>query len=231
MSFKRHIPNLITLLNLVCGVIGIACLLESKFLFAIYLVIAAGIFDVFDGLVARLLKVQSALGAQLDSLADLVSFGVLPALLYYAYLQTLTAALVTGVVLLLPCFSAWRLARFNLDEEQRSYFNGLPSPAAALALISIPLLSITTTGVSWLKNPSTVIIVLLVGFPLLVGLLMVSDVKLLNIKFHGYSWKANRHRYILIGLFFAGLILFGQLAFLPLLGFYIIYSIGIFAFK
>lgn len=231
MSFKRYIPNLITLLNLACGVTGIACLLDNAFLLAIYLVIAAGLFDVFDGLAARLLQVESGMGAQLDSLADLVSFGVLPALIYYTYLQTHSSALVTGAILLVPCFSAWRLARFNLDEGQPGYFNGLPSPAAALALIAIPLLWFTGTAPPWMNPPSMLMIIIQITFPLVIGLLMVSNVKLLTIKFHGLSWKANRHRYILVGSFFVGLIVFGPLAFLPLLGFYIIYSIGIFAFK
>ncbi len=139
MSFKRHIPNAITSLNLLCGVIGIIALFEPELhgiaFFPFYCMLAAVLFDFCDGLAARLLGAYSPVGKELDSLADVVSFGVLPALMMY-FNCTMFADGLAGyfvwIPLLIAVFSALRLAKFNLDERQHASFIGLPTPASAL---------------------------------------------------------------------------------------------------
>jgi CDP-diacylglycerol--serine O-phosphatidyltransferase len=138
---KKHIPNLLTLLNLACGTLAIVLSLEGQWQGAIYLMLAACLFDFLDGLAARLLKAYSETGKQLDSLADMVSFGVLPATFIYGIFggMTLPGNFPPGLerfmllsILLVPAFSAIRLARFNLEESKTDFFAGLPTPAHAL---------------------------------------------------------------------------------------------------
>ena len=129
MSLKKHIPNAITSLNLICGVIGIICVFDVRFggnmTPAFICMLAAMVFDFCDGLAARLLNAYSPAGKELDSLADVVSFGVLPALMMFK-------ASNCWIPLLLAVFSALRLAKFNIDERQHESFLGLPTPSAAL---------------------------------------------------------------------------------------------------
>lgn len=143
---KRHLPNLITLLNLACGTTALVLALEGQWRWAVYLILAASVLDFLDGFAARMLKAQSNMGKQLDSLADLVSFGVLPAVFIYVIFSTLFQNqpadsgsfygtfqwIVLISVLLVPVFSAIRLARFNTEEDQGRFFYGLPTPAHAL---------------------------------------------------------------------------------------------------
>lgn len=145
---KRSIPNIISLLNLSCGVLSLYfSSQEAGMVAAAWLILLAMVFDFLDGFAARLLKAYSAVGKELDSLSDLVSFGVAPALLL---MQSLKTELFTGdpilmqylaySLLLIPALSALRLARFNMDERQHSHFIGLPTPANALLLVSLFML-------------------------------------------------------------------------------------------
>jgi len=142
MGLRKHIPNAITSLNLLCGVIGIiCCCMFGRFELAFCCMLAAVVFDYCDGLVARLLGAYSEIGKELDSLADMVSFGVLPSLMMFCAMgsgdgSTLGVVL-SFVPLLLAVFSALRLAKFNLDERQHESFLGLPTPAAALICASL----------------------------------------------------------------------------------------------
>ena len=157
---KSFIPNLITLSNLASGILGICLALQAwppfldahidasnSLYYASLFILLGAFFDFFDGAAARLLKVSSEIGAQLDSLADLVSFGVCPAIILYQYqvslLETSNSSLnwiLLLLCLIMPCFTAYRLAKFNVDSEQSSVFKGLPSPAAALMIIAFPLM-------------------------------------------------------------------------------------------
>ncbi len=140
MSVKKHIPNAITSLNLLCGVIGIWFTLAlNDCTTGFYFMLLAVVFDYADGLVARLLGAYSEIGKELDSLSDMVSFGVLPALMMVCTYLTLPSHLnaLAWIPLLIAAFSAFRLARFNIDERQHSSFIGLPTPAAALLCASL----------------------------------------------------------------------------------------------
>lgn len=139
MNIKKHIPNAITLLNLVSGVFGIIYTVKGDFVTAFWMMLAAALFDTLDGIAARGLKAYSPLGKELDSLADMVSFGVLPGLMMFYKMKHLMIGpdILTYIPLfIIPC-AALRLAKFNLDERQSKGFLGLPTPAAALLMGSL----------------------------------------------------------------------------------------------
>ena len=186
------IPNLLTLANLLCGATGaVAALQWGDLTLAFVLMIAAAGFDFFDGLVARLLGQDGTLGVQLDSLADDISFGFLPAAVLFVLFGRMPGTWLpesAGVaVLLFAAFAALRLAKFNVDDSQHAEFFGLPSPAAALFCASLGLLS-ERCGLVLPREA-----VLLIA--LAVGVLMVSPVRMFALKFHGYGWKGNEVRY------------------------------------
>ncbi|MCB0439383.1 MAG: CDP-alcohol phosphatidyltransferase family protein, partial [Mangrovimonas sp.] len=159
---KKHIPNFITLLNLLCGCIAVLCAVSSDFFLAALFVFAGIFFDFMDGLTARLLNVKSALGLQLDSLADMITSGVVPGVVMFKlltmslggdktifveaswdqtnYWHGLQVPLLAFLGFLITLSSAYRLAKFNLDEDQQSYFKGLPTPANTILIISLPLI-------------------------------------------------------------------------------------------
>ena len=130
MSIKNHIPNFITCLNLAVGCLAIIAIFEGKLDNIIYYILVAGIFDFLDGFAARMLKVTSAIGKDLDSLADMVTFGVVPSLLMFAMLKNNSSIeWLPYLALLIAVLSGLRLAKFNNDERQSDTFYGLPTPA------------------------------------------------------------------------------------------------------
>src|SRR5690606_17843362 len=127
---KRHVPNFLTCCNLICGCVGIVFVLEDRGIPAAYFVWLAGLFDFFDGFAARMLKVTSPIGKELDSLADVISFGVLPSIVMYKMIGSASdSAIFPYLAFLIAIFSALRLAIFNVDETQRDVFRGLNTPA------------------------------------------------------------------------------------------------------
>ena len=132
MGLKKHIPNTITSMNLLCGIFGVILALDGRVDRAFLLMIAAAVCDFCDGFAARLLKAYSPVGKELDSLADVVSFGVLPALILHRLMAFQVRGWLTFLPLVLAVFSALRLAKFNVDERQHATFLGLPTPAAAM---------------------------------------------------------------------------------------------------
>ena len=153
MGLSRHIPNTITLLNLVSGVFGIIYAAKGDIGCAFVLMLAAALFDVLDGAAARGLKAYSATGKELDSLADLVSFGTLPALmLFYMMQENFIGPLWFTYIplLLVPC-AALRLAKFNIDETQAHGFRGLPVPAAAMFIGSVAAI-MDLYEIGWIHN-------------------------------------------------------------------------------
>lgn len=198
---KRQIPNLITLGNLFCGVESIFAALVQNDVTAAALWICGGIFlDFFDGMAARLLKVPSELGKQLDSLADVVTSGVAPAFIMFRLVEVPMKELIPlwGVILvmipflLMPLFSAYRLAKFNIDTRQSHSFLGLPVPANALIWVGIALAGLVA-------NSLTLAIVLAV-VAMITNILMVSEMPMFSLKFNfkDMSWKSNSTQYIFL---------------------------------
>lgn len=205
---KRHIPNSLTLLNILFGSLAIIMALQNSLLASSVLLLIAFHCDIFDGLSARILKAQSDLGKELDSLADVVSFGVAPAMLLYALVKDIkgvdalswdlpVSTLIPLLVpFILPLFAALRLAKFNIDPNQTHEFRGLPTPANALMVLGIPFIlsKQPDSFLSPLFSESLFYII----YPVVVSALMVTPVRLYSLKPEGFSWKKNIPRYLFI---------------------------------
>ena len=203
----RHIPNLLTCANLVCGCLGILSLSTTP-AYTAYYVWAACIFDFFDGFAARLLRVSSPIGKELDSLADVVSFGVLPSLFIFHLIEEVGPSYLSYVAILIAVCSALRLAIFNLDTTQTDSFRGLPTPANALFLTGLPFLTPLVPGL--LANPW-----ILVAIAVVFSLLLVSRIELFALKFKNFGWADNALRYVFLLLAAIMLAVF-QMAAVPL---------------
>jgi CDP-diacylglycerol---serine O-phosphatidyltransferase len=221
----RHIPNFLTCCNLICGCFGIVCLLENRNIPAAYFVWAAGVFDFFDGFAARLLKVSSPIGKELDSLADVVSFGVLPALVMYKLIgDHSTNEWLPYVAFMIAAFSALRLAIFNVDETQTDSFKGLNTPANSIFITSLPLLP-ASVGV-WLYQDW-----LLVAITIVFSFLMVSRIEIFALKFKNFGWADNKLRFTFLALSVL-LLVFLKISALPLIILlYVALSLGAKAFS
>jgi CDP-diacylglycerol--serine O-phosphatidyltransferase len=211
MALKKHLPNLITLLNLLSGCIAVLYAVFG-YLEAAALFVAIGIgFDFFDGFAARLLKVEGALGKQLDSLADMVTSGLVPGIVMMQMLlkasteNTLESLLVAATFqwlpfcgLLVTLASAYRLANFNIDTRQTSSFVGLPTPANTLLIVSLPLIckhSEFTFVVALLQNKYLLLVLTFVSVYLL-----NAEIPLFALKFKNFSWKDNAFKFLFLGL-------------------------------
>ncbi|PZX47493.1 CDP-diacylglycerol--serine O-phosphatidyltransferase [Algoriphagus chordae] len=213
MKIKSHIPNAITLLNLLSGVIGIIWVINGNIVSGAYFIILAAVFDFFDGFAARLLNVQGELGKQLDSLADLVSFGVLPGMILFQMAKVDSEIeWLPYLTLIVPLLSAMRLAKFNLDTRQTDKFIGLPTPANALFISTLPYFAIQWPWVgTWLTSPF-----FLVAIAWVFAILLVVELPLIALKFKSYALAANKFRYLLIVIGLGLILLFG-LAGIPIL--------------
>lgn len=188
----RHIPNLLTCCNLLCGCLGVVFVLEGRPVPAAYFVWIAGLFDFMDGFAARLLKVSSPIGKELDSLADMVSFGLLPSLVIYKMMVAAGApSYLPYVAFSIAAFSALRLAIFNLDERQSDSFRGLPTPANALLLTALPLLP----AIALLEDYRVLTLITLLS-----SYLLVSGIELFALKFKNFSWADNKIRFTFLAL-------------------------------
>jgi CDP-diacylglycerol--serine O-phosphatidyltransferase len=187
----RHIPNTLTSLNLLSGAIGIVAVFEGWAAPAAYFVWIACVFDFFDGFTARALKVSSPIGKELDSLADVISFGMLPAVIMYSMMKPVVDDYYSFLAFSIVVFSAIRLAVFNVDETQRESFRGLPTPANALLITALPLQSGWMADI--LSNSWVLVIIILVS-----SWLLVSPIELFALKFKNYSWKDNKTRYLFL---------------------------------
>ena len=197
------IPNYMTLANLGCGVLALLWIGDGNLQGASWLMLLAAGLDFLDGFTARLLKVASPLGAQLDSLADLVTFGVVPGFIIhammnnYGYCPAEGFCINTYVFILIPLFSAWRLANFNIDTRQREGFLGVPTPANGLLIASFPFIA----GSGFWLDAIITDFYFLKFFPLVAGFLLVSDLPLMAFKFKSFGLKENVFRYLfLIGM-------------------------------
>ena len=190
----RHLPNFLTCCNLLCGCLGIVFLLENRAVPAAYFVWIACVFDFFDGFVARMLKVASPIGKELDSLADVVSFGVLPAMVMYKMLDASSESeIIPYVGFMIAAFSALRLAIFNLDTRQSDSFIGLATPANSLFITGLPLLPASVGA--WLYQDW-----LLIAITFIFSLLLVSPLELFALKFKNYSWSDNKLRFTFLAV-------------------------------
>jgi CDP-diacylglycerol---serine O-phosphatidyltransferase len=207
---KRQLPNFLTCCNLLCGCLGIVFLLEDRNVPAAWFVWAACVFDFLDGFAARMLKVTSPIGKELDSLADVVSFGVLPSMVMYKMLAASSSSdVIPFIGFMIAMFSALRLAIFNVDETQRDSFKGLNTPANTLFITSLPLLQ-GTVG-AWLYLPTTLILITVVF-----SFLLVSRIEIFALKFKNFSWADNKIRFTFLAASVLLLIIF-QVAAIPLI--------------
>ncbi len=208
----RHIPNFLTCLNLTIGCVGIYYTLTNQSPEAFYFVVVAGFFDFLDGFSARILKVQSEIGKQLDSLSDLISFGLLPSFFMLQSIQDKSSSFY-WVAIIIAVFSALRLAKFNIDDSQSNSFRGLPTPANAIMLTSLIFL------------PFELYEYTLISLCLFSAIILISPIRLIALKFSSSAWKGNEPRWILI----VGIILLTAVfkwTFIPfLIPFYIMVSI------
>lgn len=237
MAIKNHIPNFITLLNLLSGCIAIVFIFDDQLAIASYLIGLAAIFDFLDGFFARLLKAQGPIGKDLDSLADVVSFGLVPGLILFKLIEyssgisinTGPITLVPFIAFLIPLFSALRLAKFNNDERQTDIFIGLPTPANALLIASFPLILIqqsTLVGINLLGIQSLFLnTIFLIVLTILLSYLLVAEIHLLSLKFKTFTWKDNKVRFIFLGASCILLLLFFYLAIPIIIILYILLSL------
>jgi CDP-diacylglycerol--serine O-phosphatidyltransferase len=231
---KKQLPNLITLLNLLCGSIAVLFAVNGELVITAAFVFLGIFFDFFDGLVARKLNVQSELGLQLDSLADMVTSGLVPGIVMFQlfnladstwieFSYNATVGLSSSLAqnsflpffgLLITLASAYRLAKFNISTNQSDSFIGLPTPANTLLILSFPLI------LEFQNNDVINAIILnkwfLISITLLSACLMNANIKLLALKFKNFSFKDNSARFILIILAIILLVIF-QFAAIPLI--------------
>jgi CDP-diacylglycerol--serine O-phosphatidyltransferase len=238
VTIQKHIPNFITSLNLAAGFMAVIFAANDDLVAASYLILAAMIFDFMDGFSARLLKAYSDIGKELDSLADVVSFGVAPAMIIYKLISvrgslftagsdatfSQTGSLLLNIIpVLMPVCAALRLAKFNIDTEQKTSFKGLPTPANALAVITV-LIAANYSDIpafkSFISSPA-----LLAVYTIILSLLMVSRIPLLSLKMTTLRLKGNEGRYLLAVLVLSALILSGIASAPLIIPLYIIVSL------
>ena len=241
---KKHIPNLFTSLNLLCGSLAILFVVSGDLVIASLLVIIGMFFDFFDGLAARLLHVQSEIGKQLDSLADMVSFGLVPGLVMFQLLNKAIApqALETGfenieiikglasgmsfipfIGMLIIIASAFRLAKFNIDIRQSDSFIGLPTPANTLLIISLPLIfefQYTAFIESVIFNQW-----FLIGVTIISSFLLNAELSLFALKFKTWDFSANKIRYVFLAISILAILLLKFIAIPIIILLYILISL------
>jgi CDP-diacylglycerol--serine O-phosphatidyltransferase len=243
-SLIHYIPNSITLLNLLFGCVAVVLALRGWTSFAGYCIFMAAVCDFLDGLSARLLKAYSEMGKQLDSLVDMVSFGVAPAaMLYHTLYGVLSPRITMGldtvgwellsfVPFVLALFSALRLAKFNIDTRQREAFLGLPTPASALLVAAFLIYARTHAALDPFINVWSIL-----GTVVALSALMVVNLPMPAMKFKGLAWASNEVRYVFL-LVCAAILLYAlatgegfALAVVLIILSYIVYSLGLFLYK
>lgn len=220
------VPNIITLGNLLCGCLSIvASLVVGDFKLALIFIVASAVCDFFDGFTARLLRQYSDIGVQLDSLADMVSFGVAPSAIMFAFalqvptlfeLNAMVAHVIVYVPFIMAAFSALRLAKFNIDETQHETFEGLPTPANALFCASFVYAAISSgrsVEVEWIALISVVM-----------AALLVSPIRMFSFKLKSFAWSKNKSLYIFLALALVALLTLGVYSVPTIIVLYIVIS-------
>jgi CDP-diacylglycerol---serine O-phosphatidyltransferase len=235
----KHIPNFLTCLNLLCGCLALILIFNNEFITAAYFVFAAGIIDFLDGFAARLLNAYSPIGKDLDSLADMVTFGVVPGMMLFQLtigngVEVELANILPYFSILIPVFSALRLAKFNNDKRQSESFIGLPTPANAFLICSLPFIiepclhDVTGNCTNQFDCYVQSIFTnqwLFILFCCLMSFLLVAELPLFSLKFKSYGWKGNQIRFVFLGVSLIILILL-KFSAIPLIIFlYILLSV------
>ena len=221
MNIRKHIPNTITCLSLVSGCIATVMALQDNYLWAAIWIIIAAVFDFLDGFAARLLKAYSPMGKELDSLSDMVSFGVAPGMIVFSMLGQASLPLgEIGRYIPYLAFSGLRLAKFNIDERQTTSFIGMPVPAHALFWASV---GYSLSPLSQANNVLFIVVTLVVA--LATSLLLVSEIPMFSLKIKSVAWKGNERRYILVGCAVLFVAFFGMLGIAGTILLYILLSI------
>ncbi len=190
---KKHIPNAVTCANLFSGCIGIVYAFNGDLETAAYFVLLSGIFDFFDGFAARALNVKSPIGKELDSLADMVSFGFLPGVVMYQLLgqSDYNAPYLPYLGFFITIFSALRLAKFNIDTRQTEDFIGLNTPMNTLFIVSLPFIQ---------KDYPDIVnaTIFLLTLTALLSWLLVSEIRIFSLKFSSVNWQQNKLKYVFL---------------------------------
>lgn len=230
MNLKKHIPNAITCANLLSGCFSLLFLASGMPIKAALMILVAGLFDFLDGLLARLLDAHSPIGPDLDSLSDVVSFGVAPGMIMcymmnnaldLPQLRIYNVDLMPCLAFLLPVFAAIRLARFNNDETQQTAFRGIPAPAMAIFIASLPL---ALNQVGHLFDGSLDYWACL-GITLLFSFMMVSNLRCFSFKMKSLGWKGNAVRWIFLIVAIVGFVIFRWLALPFIMVLYVLLSV------
>ena len=208
---RKHIPNFITSLNLLSGCIALVFAFDGQLETSSLFIGIGAFFDFIDGFAARILKVKSGIGKELDSLADVITFGLVPGVVVFKLMNldlntpgiyVSSYPIFTFLAFLVPVFSALRLAKFNTDMRQEEVFYGLPTPASAVFLGAFPLVLMqenTPIGLSLAGIHDMITnFYVLASLTVLVSWLMVSEVRLFSLKFKSFSWGKNRTRYVFL---------------------------------
>jgi len=211
MPFKKHVPNIVTLLNLTSGLIALVYAFDTNWQMAFLWVCIGIFFDFWDGFFARIFKVQSELGLQLDSLADMVTSGVVPGMIMFQMLVGIAdnqeeynlspdnfyLGMLPYVGFIITLASCYRLAKFNIDTRQTDSFIGLPTPANALFIMSLPVIQAHSDGTGYvfslLSNPYV-----LIGISLLSAFMLNSEVRLFSLKIKYFNWDTNKTQVIFL---------------------------------
>lgn len=229
MNIKKHIPNSITCGNLLCGCLAVVQAFEGNLVWAAYLVGIAAVLDFFDGFAARLLKVSSPIGKDLDSLADMVTFGLVPGIVMFVLISS-SLDVVDGnsnqylkylpyTAFLIPVFSALRLAKFNNDTRQSDSFIGVPTPANAMLICSLPLM-LEFNNFEFILNPF-----LLLALSIVMSFLLVAELPLFALKFKHFKWPGNEIRFVFLGISLGLLITFQFLGIALVIILYVVMSL------
>jgi CDP-diacylglycerol---serine O-phosphatidyltransferase len=220
MNLLRHLPNTLTSGNLLCGCLGLISVFGNYPVEPAYFIWAACVFDFFDGFAARALNVSSPIGKELDSLADMVSFGVLPAMAMFQWIDSSGGrSWLAYVALMIAIFSALRLAKFNVDTRQADSFIGVPTPANALFLTSLVFLPDSIKAIIFTAPVLTTITIVF-------SFLLVAPFELFALKFKDFTWTNNQLRFTFLGLSVLLLILFKAGALPIIILSYILISLG-----
>ncbi len=234
MKIKQNIPNFITILNLTAGCFSIVSVFNNDFVAASIFIFIAAVFDFLDGTFARILKAKTPIGKQLDSLADVVSFGVAPGMIVYHLL--LKSSFINApdnsafqflviAAFLIPVFSAIRLAKFNLDVNQSDSFVGLPVPANAIFIASLPIITdLNLFDYVWI-NEIVYNTWFLLALCIISSYLLISKIPMFALKFKNLKWKENQLRFVFLIICVALLVIFQFLAIPMIIILYILFSI------
>ena len=230
MHLKQHIPNAITCGNLVSGCLSILFLTHNMPVKAAIMIFVAGLFDFLDGFAARLLHAHSPIGAELDSLSDVVSFGVAPGFIMYWLMSRsfdLPQWCIAGInvlpclAFLLPVFSSIRLAKFNIDSTQKTTFRGIPAPGMAIFIASLPL---ALSQVHHLKD-GVLSYWACLGIALIFSFMMVSRLRFFSFKMKSAKWKGNEVRWIFLLVTITSFVIFKWISLPFVMMFYVLLSI------